>query len=127
MDKKNRLLGSVLAIDDDPVILNLLKTVLRSKGFVVDTSSSGEDALGKVPEGGYDLILTDICMPGCDGNHVARTIRALKKGVPIIAMSGTPWLAEGCFDQVIAKPFALNSLVDLLVQFISKGQHAQAA
>ena len=122
MNKKEWRLGPILVVDDDLGILNLLKTVLRSKGFAVDTSSSGVDALGKVQEGSYDLILTDICMPGCDGNHVARTARAIKKDIPIIGMSGTPWLAGGCFDQVIKKPFDLKSLVDLLAHFVSKRQ-----
>ena len=127
MDKKSQRLGSILAVDDDPGILKLLKTILGTKGFSVDTSSSGLNAIGKVHRGAYDLILTDICMPGFDGNQLARTVRAIKKDIPIIAMSGTPWRAEDCFDQVIKKPFDLKSLVDLLGQFISKSQPVLAA
>ena len=105
---------TVLAIDDEQLILSLIEIVLSRSGFKVETASSGKEGIQKINTEEFDLVITDINMPRIDGNAVARHIRiSPKKYTPIIGISGTPWLVEEKdFDMIIKKPFSINFLVD---------------
>ena len=83
-------------------------------GYDVEIARDGQEGIQKFESSTYDLVITDICMPGLDGNSVARHIRnSAKKSTPIIGMSGTPWLLDkGDFDMVISKPFPLKMLIE---------------
>ena len=105
---------NILVIDDEKVITNLLSQALNKCGFNVDTAENGKEGIVKFDNDTFDLVITDICMAGVDGNGVARHIRnSLRKTTPIIGISGTPWLLEeGDFDAVLPKPFSLKTLAD---------------
>lgn len=60
----------ILIAEDDPFLRRVYSEKLRSAGFQVETSENGEEALGKVKLGGFDLMLLDILMPGKDGFQV---------------------------------------------------------
>ena len=109
----------VLAIDDEQLILSLIENVLNRFGFKVETASNGKEGIQKFDTGEFDLIITDINMPGMDGNGVARHIRiSEKRYTPIIGITGTPWLVEEKdFDLIIKKPFSIKLLVDLVMNF----------
>jgi CheY-like chemotaxis protein len=64
----------VLVMDDDPEILELLKTVIAGEGHAADTASSGREGLKMLESREYDLILCDIVMPGFDGTRVFEEI-----------------------------------------------------
>lgn len=66
----------VLLVDDDPHLLELMKTVLKQKGYDVTVARSGSDCLGLLERMKPDLILLDVMMPVMDGKEVARRIRA---------------------------------------------------
>ncbi len=68
--------GRILVVDDSRDNLEILATRLRFRGYVVDTATSGEEALARVAENPPDLILLDVMMPGLDGFEVARRIRS---------------------------------------------------
>ena len=104
----------VLAIDDEQLILSLIENVLNRFGFKVETASNGKEGIQKFDTAEFDLIITDINMPGMDGNGVARHIRiSEKRYTPIIGITGTPWLVEEKdFDLIIKKPFSIKLLVD---------------
>lgn len=70
--------------------------------------------------GRFDLVITDIAMPGMDGNKVARHIRKTGSDTPkIIAITGTPeTVDESLFDKVIYKPFGINTLSRLLTDMV---------
>jgi CheY-like chemotaxis protein len=65
----------VLAIDDEQLILSLIENVLNRFGFKVETASNGKEGIQKFDTAEFDLIITDINIPGMDGNGVARHIR----------------------------------------------------
>jgi PAS domain S-box-containing protein len=71
----------VLAIDDEPDSLNLLRTVLESAGATVTTSGSGPDALNAVGHRPPDVIVADIGMPGMDGLQLIRALRQMDEPV----------------------------------------------
>ena len=104
----------ILVIDDEKVIINLIQQVLEMYGHDVDTAIDGDEGIQKFDSNCFDLVITDICMPGVDGNSVAKHIRnSNKKYVPVIGMSGTPWAFEdSSFDTIFEKPFQLKTLIN---------------
>ncbi len=56
-----------MVVDDDLYIRELYEEILKGEGYTVDAAVNGEDALAKLKQGGYDLILLDIMMPKTDG------------------------------------------------------------
>lgn len=105
--------GCILAIDDEKAILDMLKRALVLFGFCVEIASSGEEGIEKFNDGKYDVVVTDILMPGIDGVSVLKHIRKSdRSGTPVIGISGTPWLLQNeSFDLVLDKPFSIKSLV----------------
>jgi len=81
----------ILVIDDEKVIINMLQKLLEMHGHDVDTAEDGGEGIQKFDSDRFDLVITDIFMPGVDGNSVAKHIRnSDKKYVPVIGMSGIP-------------------------------------
>ena len=63
----------ILVVDDDSYVRESTEEILRRKGYDVDTASDGKGALAKLGEADYDLILSDIKMPGMDGIELLET------------------------------------------------------
>jgi len=95
------------------MISDLISDILTQSGYNVKTASEGRTALQIFEENEFDLVITDVFMPGIDGFGVARHIRnSNKPETPIIARSGTPWdMEKGAFAFVIPKPFNLKILL----------------
>jgi DNA-binding response OmpR family regulator len=104
----------ILVIDDEKAILNVVQKALSRAGFKVDTAFDGQKGLQKFDSGQFDLVITDILMPGIDGRDIVKHIRNSDRPyTPIIGFSGTPWLIENYqFDAVFTKPFPLEDLVN---------------
>ena len=108
---------NLLIIDDEEIIINLLHDYLSHLGYSVVTArdgSEGIDLFNASPN--FDLVITDINMPGIDGNAVARSIRLSQRTkMPIVGMSGYNDKIEGeLFDFMLAKPFNLKDLMALI-------------
>lgn len=105
---------SVLVIDDESGFRNVVKHALRLVNFSVETAPDAECGMEKFDRGVFDLVITDMRMPGADGHAVVSHIRqSSRNGTPVIGVSGTPWLlAEGDFDLVLEKPFSLKALIE---------------
>ena len=65
----------ILVIDDDPLVRRTLQLLLQQAGYTVDSAADGQQGLEKLPEGHFDLVMTDVRMPGMDGFAVLRAIR----------------------------------------------------
>lgn len=109
-------MSTVLVIDDEKFVLDIVKIALMKFGHDVQTAADGRQGIEKFDEGSFDVVITDIRMPGIDGNGVADHIRrSQRQRTPIIAISATPWLIKdklNDFDSVLSKPFTLKTLVD---------------
>ena len=107
-------MGTILVIDDEKGISDVIQEALIMFGHDVETASNGTDGIAKFVRNDFDVVITDIRMPHLDGHGVVRYIRnSEKKGTPIIGMSGTPWLLQDTeFDGVLPKPFRLQMLID---------------
>jgi two-component system KDP operon response regulator KdpE len=105
----------ILAVDDEPTLLRLVKTELSPRGFRVLTASSGEHALRLVEEHRPELILLDVMMPGMNGWEILRAVQE-RWTTPIVMLSvqsrelDTIRGLEMGADDYVVKPFAPDEL-----------------
>ena len=84
MSKLNR----VLVVDDDPIVAKSFERSLPKAEYVVVTASSGDEALEKLKEGTYDVVFTDIKMPGMTGLELTEKIKAKQSWTPVVIITG---------------------------------------
>ncbi len=110
---KNTRSVKILIIDDEPGILRMLSFALSRKGYISETAENGTDGVEKFLSDTYHLVLTDMKMPDMTGEQVLHKLRKIfGNTVPIVGMSGTPWLLEGqSFDAVLEKPCSIKHLI----------------
>lgn len=118
MDNLKEIKQRILVVDDEEDILNILKFNLENAGYVVDTAVSGEEALDRINDAPYNLVLLDVMMAGISGFRVAEIIREERKlDVPIIfltARTSEDDLLNGFSsggDDYITKPFSVQELI----------------
>lgn len=78
----------VLVVDDDPVVGKSFDRVLSGKGYAVITARNGEEALTKLHNETYDLVFTDIKMPGMNGLEVAERLKETQPWLPVVIVTG---------------------------------------
>lgn len=123
-------LPSVLLVDDDADLLAALRRSLRRHGYRVVSSSSGSEALEHLAEGAFDVVLSDVQMPGIGGVSLLRELRARQIDVPVVLMTGNPEFEtvasaiEHRAFRFLIKPFPEAELADVLTQAITAGPDA---
>lgn len=129
-----RLQGHALVVEDNEFNRVLLIHALSGIGCDVEAVSNGMDALTRLSDRDYDVVLMDCHMPGIDGFDTARQIRALERGrqrVPIIAVSagGGPEMRADCvaagMDDFVAKPFTLATLRARVAYWLARTRDSQ--
>ena len=110
----------VLVVDDDPDVLAVYTEILTENGFAVDAASDGFRAIEHLRAGSYDVILSDISMPGMDGIQFLRAVRDFDLDVPVILSTGNPALEtavraveEGAF-RYLFKPVGASELEEVV-------------
>jgi len=115
----------VLIADDDQAVHTLLNTILKSDQCVIESAFTGDEALASVSNNTYDLVLTDIYMPGMDGLSLLKHIRAAEPQTSVIIMTAqtTPAnVLESFANQAfayISKPFSRTAILDLVTNALS--------
>lgn len=79
---------TILCVDDNEQSLSIRKILLETRGYRVIACTQGEDALQRFKEGGVDLVLTDLVMPGLDGTKLIEQVKAISPQTPAILLSG---------------------------------------
>jgi phosphate regulon transcriptional regulator PhoB len=110
---------SILVVDDEPDIVELVSYNLKKEGFHVISASDGEEALRKIRKGAFTLIILDLMLPGIQGIEVCRMIRADPKteSVPVIMLTAKGEEADRVrgldtgADDYITKPFSPRELL----------------
>ena len=120
----------VLVVDDVPVNVKLLTTLLRAHGFTVESADSAETALPLLDTGEFGALLLDLRLPGMDGLTLARELRSrpLHEDLIIIAVTANAMkrdqeaaLAAGC-DAFVSKPINTRTLVPMLTSMLARGR-----
>jgi CheY-like chemotaxis protein len=107
----------ILAVDDEPIVLDSFRKILVLAGFSVDTVESGPEALGLVRTHPYDLLFTDLKMPGMDGVEVVKAVKHLRPDLDVAVITGfgtietaVATMQYGAVDYV-QKPFTEEELI----------------
>jgi two-component system, cell cycle sensor histidine kinase and response regulator CckA len=109
----------ILAVEDEPEVLDVLRAMLSAAGHTVFTAASGREALDLFEHETVDLVLTDLGMPGMTGLALAEQIKR-RRAIPILLLTG--WADEldaataPSVDLVVAKPFTRERLVEALAR-----------
>jgi DNA-binding NtrC family response regulator len=108
----------ILVVDDEDVIRDGLKRILSREPFVVETCASGFSAIEIMQKREFDLIITDLKMPGMSGIDVLKSVRTLQPDIPVILITGyasietaVEAMKNGAMDY-ISKPFAPDMLLE---------------
>jgi len=108
----------VLVVDDEAVIRDALKRILEGERFSVETCVSGHSAIESLHERDFDLIVTDLKMPGMNGIEVLKAVKTLQPGAPVIMITGyasvdtaVEAMKNGAVDY-IAKPFTPEQFLE---------------
>jgi UDP-3-O-acyl N-acetylglucosamine deacetylase len=117
---------SVLIIDDEPSILQVLKGVLNDEGYIPFTADSGELGITTFSKSTFPVVFIDMWMPGKDGIEVLREIKSLSPETQVIMISGHATITNaleamkcGAFD-FIEKPFTIDTITNALVRAVSR-------
>ncbi len=106
----------ILVVDDEDAVRALIRRTLEEKGYRVVTVADGNEGLAKLDQGGIDLVLLDIKMPGLDGFQVLELIRR-RSNLPVIMLTGMDQVSalydslDIGADDYITKPFSPLELV----------------
>jgi DNA-binding response OmpR family regulator len=115
---------TVLCIDDDPDLLQMSRTYLEAAGYRVLSARTGEDGLAEMTAGPVDAVVVDYHMPFMTGEQVAREVRRLYPGVPIVLFSGdvenVPFSVLDQVDICISKGAPTRNLVTALAQLMRR-------
>ncbi len=106
----------ILLAEDDESLRNFLARALERAGHEVRACADGDEAMGVLDEGPYDLLLTDIVMPGVDGIELAREAAARQPGLRIMFITGFAAVALSAAQsapqaKVLSKPVHLREIV----------------
>jgi DNA-binding NtrC family response regulator len=115
----------ILIVDDDSLVLRTLQNLLSRQDYEVVCSKNSEDALRQLEGGGFNLIVSDIRMPGQDGMALLRKIRETGVETPFVFITGyasenTPIdaIKLGAKDYIL-KPFNLDELLESVKKHIA--------
>jgi CheY-like chemotaxis protein/glycine cleavage system H lipoate-binding protein len=110
----------ILVVDDELPVCKSVSAALASEGYAIDMALSAEEALSKEAESGYDVIITDLMMPGLSGMDLLRTLKDKAVDTKVIMITGYPSIKSaveavklGAFDY-IPKPFTPTELRSLV-------------
>jgi DNA-binding NtrC family response regulator len=121
MEDKRR----ILVVDDQETMRSLLRDMLEVIGYEVTLAEGGEEALGLVQTRDFDLVLTDLNMPGMDGTALLRAIKTTKTEMPVVIITGYGTfhtekrvMREGA-NGYISKPCTLAKIENTLAGVLS--------
>jgi two-component system, cell cycle response regulator CpdR len=124
--KAVKQMEDILVVDDDKIMLEAVKRILEREGIVAHCVASGEEALEKMKERTFSLMITDLNMSGLDGLELARKGLAIAPQMPIIMDTGaiSPKIIrlakEIGIAKVFGKPFIVKELLETIREVIGK-------
>lgn len=109
---------TILIVDDETVIVELLRLVLEDAGYQIVAAANGHDALALLQTLRPQLILSDYMMPGMDGVELAQAIRAdsALAGIPVVLMSAVriPTSQDGLWTAELPKPWHMEAVLSMV-------------
>lgn len=120
--------GRLLVVDDEPGIREVLKEILTCNGYHVDTACDGAEALRRIGSVDYDLIISDLCMPGMDGEKLYQAIREKDEDLAdrIIFVTGDTVspksrdFLESIGNRWLSKPFNIRDVEEAVRSLLAR-------
>jgi len=111
-------MAKILIIDDEPDMLKLLSMILREKtAYEITTTNNPIEAVALAKNGGFDLVISDLKMPGLDGIEIIEAVKKVDEDIPVIIItafasveSASEAIQKGGFD-FITKPFRKEQIL----------------
>lgn len=123
--KNSNRIAKILIIEDDDEMRSLLKDFIEEEGYEADSAEKGTYAFRKLMTESFDLIITDIRMPGYSGLEILPELKKLQPGVPIVVITAfgseevyRKALSRGA-DAYLEKPIHFYKLKELIQEMIS--------
>ena len=123
----------VLILDDEPIVCKRLKPAFQKMGHSVETFTDSAQALDRLRETTFDLVVTDLKMEGFDGIQILDAVKASSAATQVIVITGFATLEtakesyrKGAFD-FVAKPFKLRDILDCVKRIEDKRGGLQAS
>jgi CheY-like chemotaxis protein len=123
--------ADILLIDDMNLVRGAIMTILSRAGHTVTEASSGEAGLELLKSRRFDLVVTDILMPGTDGNEVVMFLDGMRDRPPVLSVSGggtgipaeeALLLSKQKADAVLTKPFVNRELLATIDSLVAAGR-----
>jgi len=112
----------ILVVDDEPFVCDAVKMMLAFDGHVVETATSGHDALAKFDRAKFDLVITDFSMPSMKGDELAAAIKSRDPKQPVVMITAYAEMLQSSgnplrgVDFIISKPFLLENLREAIAK-----------
>jgi len=117
----------ILITEDDPFLVKIMSNRLREEGFTVDTANDGDEALEKIRDCDYALMMLDLIMPNKTGFEVLQALKDLKCRMPVLVFSNLSQeddkeevLALGAKGYYVKSDIAIDELVKVVRGFVNK-------
>ena len=116
---------TILIVDDDPDLHDLLGAMLKDTEWIPESALGGEEALARLEAHPYDIVLTDILMPGMDGLTLLSRIQAIRPGSKVVVMTAfnrpdrVAGSLRGHAASYLSKPFPKHKLLEVLSEALS--------
>jgi CheY-like chemotaxis protein len=105
---------TILCVDDNEQSLSIRKVMLETRGYRVIVCTTGEEALEVFRRGGIDLVLTDLMMPGMNGDELANHVKRVSPETPVILFSGKVRVYDQTTQADVFLPKGMYAPVELL-------------
>lgn len=118
--------GHILLADDEPTFLNSTADLLRAEGYTCETVPDGDSALARVNSQQFDLLITDLEMPGNSDLELVKQVAAQNGGLPVIILTGYPSVrsAVACIELPVAayltKPVSFPALLERVAASVKR-------
>jgi two-component system alkaline phosphatase synthesis response regulator PhoP len=117
---------SILIVDDDEMVRIALCELLRPEGYEIDTAAGGPEALDKIKDNKYDLLMLDIIMPEMDGLELCRRIRQIEdyQDVPVVFLTAKSREEDRAMgidagaNNFLSKPISPEKLLEIISETI---------
>jgi len=121
----------ILVVDDDETIRKVMSTILKEKGYIVDTAETGKEAIEKSNTNFYNLALIDMRLPDMEGTKLLTTLRETTPKMVKIIVTGYPSLQNAMeavnknADAYILKPVNMEKVLATIKEHLEKQQQAK--
>ena len=120
-DLETKPTATVLVVDDEPAIREIVATLLEDEGYLVRHAKDGLEALAALDDDRIDLVLSDVIMPRLDGASLVRKLRRRGHIVPVVLMSSVYAEVDLPGVRFVPKPFEIDRLLDTVASTLGSG------